>query len=561
MLQALIEHRDRVVTKNELLEMVWPGLVVEENNLQLQVSTLRKLLGHHAVATIPGRGYQFTLAQDAAPKAPLAATGPASGTNPAGAQMVPSGRTNSPPSIAVLPFINRSPDEENEYFADGLAEELLNVIARIRGLHVAARTSSFSFKGESVDIPTIAAKLNVTTVLEGSVRKAGKRVRIAAQLINASDGFQLWSETYDRELDDIFAVQDDIAQAVVTELKAPLFAPEDAAKVDAEVKAATKGRSADIEAHRLRLQGRHLFQRRSRRDRDTAIAYFEQALAIDPLFAGAWADLAHAIYWQTANGNAALTPKNYQAGFSRAKAAAERALALEPDLPEAHLAMSFVLVTADRDMRGSEQAIRKALQLAPGDAEVLGAGAKHMLVRGHFDEALTLARRAAELDPLNDGSVVIEARTNFYLGRLAEAEAGLRKANELNPLVGGRSLFLCLVLLAQGRSDDAAATAAAEVGEISRLMGLAIVRWTQKRRKESDRLLGELKQKFAGIAAYPIAEVHAHRGEVDAAFEWLERGFASFDSRSHWAKVDTIFVPLHDDPRWPVLMHKLGFAD
>ena len=122
-------------------------------------------------------------------------------------------------------------------------------------------------------------------------------------------------------------------------------------------------------------------------------------------------------------------------------------------------------------------------------------------------------------------------------------------------------MFLCLVLLAQGRSDDAAATAAAEVGEISRLMGLAIVRWTQKRRKESDRLLGELKQKFAGIAAYPIAEVHAHRGEVDAAFEWLERGFASFDSRSHWAKVDTIFVPLHDDPRWPVLMHKLGFAD
>ena len=208
-LRALIERRERLVTKDELLELAWPGLVVEENNLQVQVSALRKILGNGAIATVAGRGYRFTPQVGA-------------GALPHPTQLLerPVADVADKPSIAVLPIVNMSDDMANEYFADGLAEELLNVLSKIRGLRVASRTSAFSFKGAKVDIPTMAQKLNVATILEGSVRKAGNRVRISAQLIHVATDSYLWSATYDRELEDIFAVQDDIARSVVTELRA-----------------------------------------------------------------------------------------------------------------------------------------------------------------------------------------------------------------------------------------------------------------------------------------------------------------------------------------------------
>ena len=209
-LLALIERRERLVTKDELLEVVWPGLVVEENNLQVQVSALRKVLGNSAIATVTRRGYRFTLQ--------VRAEGPPHPAQSLEAPPVADGADK--PSIAVLPFVNMSDDTANEYFADGLAEELLNVLSKIRGLRVVSRTSAFSFKGAKVDIPTVAQKLNVATILEGSVRKAGNRVRISAQLIHVATDSHLWSATYDRQLEDIFAVQDDIAQSVVNELRA-----------------------------------------------------------------------------------------------------------------------------------------------------------------------------------------------------------------------------------------------------------------------------------------------------------------------------------------------------
>ena len=212
-LRALIEHRERLVTKEELLELAWPGLVVEENNLQVQVSALRKILGNGVIATVAGMGYRFM---------PQVGTGALShATQPV--DRPPVADLAHKPSIAVLPFVNMSDDTANEYFADGLAEELLNVLSKIRGLHVASRTSAFSFKGAKVDIPAMAQKLNVATILEGSVRKAGNRVRISAQLIHVATDSYLWSATYDRELEDIFAVQDDIARSVVTELRAALM--------------------------------------------------------------------------------------------------------------------------------------------------------------------------------------------------------------------------------------------------------------------------------------------------------------------------------------------------
>src|ERR1700704_4842946 len=242
LLVALVERPGQLVTKEELLDCVWPKLVVEENNLQVQVSALRKILGQEAIATIPGRGYRFTVTLTAS-NAPLKTL------------LAPIDQNT--PSIAVLPFVNMSDDAANEYFADGIAEELINVLSKIRGLRVASHTSAFSFKGGRVDIPTVAQKLNVATILEGSVRKAGKHVRITVQLVQVATDSHLWSETYDRELEDIFAMQDDIAQSVVKELRSALLGEKRdlsaSAAVKAEVQAAAKGRGENAEAYRLYL--------------------------------------------------------------------------------------------------------------------------------------------------------------------------------------------------------------------------------------------------------------------------------------------------------------------
>ena len=263
-------------------------------------------------------------------------------------------------------------DEENEYFADGLSEELLNVLAKIRGLRVASRTSAFFFKGKDIDIPTVAQKLNVATVLEGSVRKSGKRVRITAQLIQVATDSHLWSDTYDRELDDIFAVQDDIAQSVVKELRAALLgeglgAIADA-KAKAEVQAAATGRADNPEAYRLYLQGRYFIDRMTQADLARSVDYFRQAIALDPDFALGWTGLSQAYYTQAGYGWAPVDE-----GYERARDAAKRALALAPDLAEGHVCLGHVLEGYDWDWKAANAEYQRAFALAPGNADVLRA--------------------------------------------------------------------------------------------------------------------------------------------------------------------------------------------
>jgi TolB-like protein len=267
-------------------------------------------------------------------------------------------RQQEPPSIAVLPFVNRSSSDEDEYFSDGLADELLNVLAKIRGLRVAARTSAFSFKGKQTTIAEVGRALNVTTVLEGSVRKAGSRMRISVQLVNVVDGYHLWSQTYDRTLDDIFAVQDDIAQSVVTELRTTLFGESDAKaeqQASVQVAAAAKGRTADPEAHRLFLQGRHFIDRKTPEDSARGVGYLKQALEIDPEFALAWAMLARACRTEA---DAEWVPA--AEGYSRARDAVARALALEPDLAEGHAGMGWIQMQHDWDWHAAETSLQRA---------------------------------------------------------------------------------------------------------------------------------------------------------------------------------------------------------
>jgi TolB-like protein/class 3 adenylate cyclase/Flp pilus assembly protein TadD len=464
------------------------------------------------------------------------------------------------PSIAVLPFVNMSRDEENEYFADGLAEELLKMLSKIRGLRVASRTSAFSFKGTKVDIPTMAQKLNVATVLEGSVRKAGKRVRITAQLVQVATDSHLWSETYDRELEDIFAVQDDIAQSVVKELRSALLGEKRqvsaSAAVKAEVQAAAKGRAENATAYPLYLQGLFFADRITREDLAKGIEYFREAIELDPGFALAWAALSRAHLHEAGYSWAPLDE-----GFNQARTAAERALELEPDLAEGYVALGLVQVNYDWDWEGADASFRRALELAPGNAEALRSAAMLAGSVGRHEEAVALARRAVLLDPLSMSAQRSLGAQCLRAGLLDEAKAVVKKAIEFHPQGGLLHCWLGRVYLAQGRIEEARAAFEAEVIEYFRLQGLALVEYAQGRRAKSDAALRGLIDKYAQESAYQVAEVYAYRGEVDVAFQWLERAYAQHDPGLSGSKSNALLRSLHGDPRWQPFLEKMRLAD
>ena len=457
----------------------------------------------------------------------------------------------------MLPFVNMSRDEENEYFADGLSEELLNVLAKIRGLRVAARSSAFSFKGKGATVAEVGRALNVATVLEGSVRKAGNRMRISVQLVKVVDGYQLWSEVYDRTLDDIFAVQDDIAQSVLRELRATLLGatadPTSEKKAEAAVAAAVKGRSNDPEAHRLFLQARHFIDRNSRADVIRGIGYLQQALALDPGFALAWAELSRA-HASAANWGWAAAAE----GFANARNAAARALELEPDLAEGHAGLGWVQMSNDRDWVGAEASYRRALELSPGNALVLQGLGMLSGNLGRFDEGIMLCRRSVEQDPLSPSCYFYLGLVYWTAGRPAEGEAALRKSLELAPQGAATHAWLAILLLTQGRNDEALAMALSEPEDWGRLFACAVIQHAAGRPDEADAALRELEDRHGSEAAYQVAQARAARGEIDVAFAWLERAFDQRDAGIFWTKVDPLLASLHTDPRWQPFLGKLG---
>jgi TolB-like protein/class 3 adenylate cyclase/Flp pilus assembly protein TadD len=462
------------------------------------------------------------------------------------------------PSIAVLPFVDLSHDEENEYFADGLSEELLNVLSKIKGLRVASRASAFSFKGKEVDTPTIAQKLGVAHILEGSVRKAGNRVRIAASLVKVANDANLWSETYNRTLDDIFAVQDNIAQSVVQELRARLLAaPADAAaaRVIAEVQAASKGRRENAEAYQLYLQGQFFRTHLTRDSNAKAVEFYERALALDPDYALAWAGLSRAVSDQAGQN---WVPSSE--GYEKARKAAERAIALEPTLPEAHTALGWVLWANDWNWKGAEAAFNRALELAPGSTLALNAAATLVGNTGNLDQAVALFRRAVALDPLN---VSLNRNLGLYslaAGALDESENALNNTLLLSPQGGMTHCWRAQLYLVQGRLDEALAEARAETSEVFRLVATAMVQFARGDQAASDAALAELIEKEGAESPYQVAEVLAVRGEVDRAFEWLERTYADRDPGLSYMKMDWAYRKLHGDPRWQALLEKMQLA-
>ena len=463
-------------------------------------------------------------------------------------------------SIAVLPFVNRSVSQDDEYFSDGLAEELLSVLAKIKGLRVSARSSSFHFKGRNVSVAEIGATLKVATVLEGSVRKVGNRVRISVQLVKVPDGYHLWSETYDRTLDDIFAVQDDIARSVVKELRTTLLGVgADSGEGDqarAEVAKAAKGRGTHPVAHRLYLQARHLINRWTREDVAKGIEYLKEALEMDAQFAQAWAELAGALAREAGRGWVAAPE-----GYGRAREAAQRAIALEPDLSEGHSALGWIRMVHDWDWGGADECYRRALALAPGNANVLGLAGGLASVLGRHQEAITLFRQGIERNPLSVAGYNNLGQELSAAGQFAEAEGAYRKALELAPQSAGARGGLALTLLALGRNEEALAEAMREPEEAYRLWALATIYHALDRGPESNAVLRDLIEIGAQDNAFQIAEVHAFRGEADAAFDWLEKAFVQRDTGLAETKFNPYLRPLHGDPRWDAFLKKMGFEE
>ncbi|MGE5275560.1 MAG: protein kinase domain-containing protein [Acidobacteriota bacterium] len=446
-------------------------------------------------------------------------------------------------SIAVLPFVNISADPEQEYFSDGLSEELLDALSRIPQLRVISRTSSFQFKGKNEDIRVIAKKLNVSHVLEGSVRKSGKRIRITAQLVKGADGSHLWSQSYDRSLDDIFELQEDIARAVANASKVTLLGRDRQPEMS---------RDENVHAYNLYLQGKYFADRQSRENLDKAVSYYQQALQLDPGYARAWAGLARVYVTQTDRGYDPLQ-KTLQEG----RRAIERALELDPNLAEAHAVLGWIRTNYDWDWAGAEAIFQRALDLEPRNGTVVRMACALAATLGQFEKAIELGRRATDLDPLSAGSHVNLASFAYYAGRLDEAEAAVRKGLELNPDYPNAHLQLGMVLLAKSKPGAALAEMEREKEPIWRRLGLALAYHALGRKKEADAALGEFLENHAEGGAYQIAETYAFRGEIDKAFQWLERAYAQRDGGLAATKGDPLLKSLEADPRYAAFLKKM----
>jgi TolB-like protein/Tfp pilus assembly protein PilF len=468
-------------------------------------------------------------------------------------------------SVAVLAFANLSDDKGSEYFSDGISEELLTVLQKIPGLHVAARTSAFSFKGKNATAQEIGQKLGVAYLVEGSVRKAGDVVRIAARLTQANTGEEQWSENFTRNLKDVFAVQTEIAQTIVEQLKGQLTGggatnPTTKAEIQAEVRAAVKGGTKNAEAHESYLQGRFFLNRHSEKETDQARAAFERAVHLDPKFALAWAGLAQAHVWDC-NYASEGGQKGFTEHLAAARKALERALSLEPDLPEAFFARATIQTNFDYDWKGAGETLRKALALAPQDPALLMEAGNLAAARGEKTQALEMIQRAVGLDPVNAQARAFLASGLSASGKQEEARAEYARVVELNPSAPFGHAGVGQTYLLQGKFEEAATAAHKDSAEWARLLVVSCARWAQKRIPESDAALAELIAKTGELAAYQVAEAYGYRNDKDHAFEWLERARRQRDAGLPGLRADTLLPNLHDDPRWDAFLRKVGLAD
>jgi len=597
----LVQNPNRLVTKEELLQAVWGDTFVEEGNLKQYVSHLRKALGDHSedtrlIVTIARKGYQFTAdvtvaeaadaakqtavqvltakssqadtrpilrssADEAVPKAPKNWKRPAvvgasavllavvcfaswrrfSGITPPKSQKI---------MLAVLPFENLTGDPNKEYLADGLTEETISQLGRLdpERLGVIARTSVMGYKHKDERLDQIGRDLSVQYVLENSLRESGNHMRLTAQLIQVKDQTHLWSQDYDYPVKDSLTVEDDLAKAVVQQIRLRLTS-----QGQAEL---AQSQPVNPEAFDAYLQGHYFFERNTDKDTDMAAKYYERATQLDPSYALAWVGLSRVRNWEA---NSGLIPG--EEGHRLAREAVERALALNPNLAEAHDQMGRIKQQVDFDWGGAHASFQRAVALDPGNPEFLRSAAFLAANLGRFDEALQLDRRAVDLDPLNANTWESLGETEYFMGQLDKAAADCKKGLELSPDAWPGPVLVSQIYVMQGRRQDALPEIELIRSDSLRAFLYAIAYHALGREKESDTTLREFIAKYHGSMAYQIAEVYALRNQSDEAFEWLDRAYAQRDSGLIGTKVNPLLKSLHSDPRYAAFLKKLNLAN
>jgi TolB-like protein len=448
-------------------------------------------------------------------------------------------------SIAVLPLLNESGDPGDEYFSDGLSEELIAALGQIRNLKVIGRSSSFRFKDRKEEPKTIGEKLGVSTLLEGTVRKQGNKVRIVAELINAADGTELWSRIFDRELKDIFAVQTEIAQAVAASLELTLLGAKDTAAHSASTQ--------NVEAHNAYLQGHFYFARRNVEDYRKAISFFDEAIRLDPDYALAYAERAEA--W-TFIGD--LNPEHKKEAWAAAKRDAEKAVAVGPNLAEAHAALGWVRFFSEWKFAEGLAELKRARELAPANATANDLLARVLIYVNQIAEAEKLARQAIELDPLAYLARGNLARILLAEGKLDEADAEARKSAELQPAGAGNHRWQVVVAVLRGDGEMALREAQLEPNEGYHRFELALAYYARGERAAADAALADMVANDRNLLAYQIAEVYAWRGETDKAFEWLQISYDNHDTGTLSLLIDPLMSGLRSDPRYKIMVEKVG---
>jgi serine/threonine-protein kinase len=457
----------------------------------------------------------------------------------------------SPPShsIAVLPFVNMSGDKEQEYFSDGLSEELLNSLSRINEPQVAARTSSFYFKGEHADLATIAHKLNVASVLEGSVRRSGHTVRVTAQLNNAVTGYHLWSQTYDRDLNDVLAMQADIANAVAGALKVTLLGD-----IAAKIEVGGTRNPAALDAYLRGLQGQYRFH--DAKDLQTGIEYFAQAIRLDPNYALAFAGRSIALSVYASN----YPVRGIREGFDEANIDARKAIALAPELAEGHLALA-VLFQDTLDFKSSSGEFNRALALAPGNARVVRNYGEFTVAMGSVDAGIAAVRRAAELDPLSPHSHEYLGEVLFYARRYDEALAANEVERSLDPdqpdAYSGRGFSYYML----GNFQAARASCEIKPDYSESRVCLAVTYDKLGRHADAEAELAKYKAAQGDGGAYQYATIYAQWGNRAKALEWLDTAMRLRDPGLLYLKTDPLMDPLRTEPRFQATQRALNFPN
>jgi TolB-like protein/DNA-binding winged helix-turn-helix (wHTH) protein/Flp pilus assembly protein TadD len=592
-LAILLERPGDVVTREELQKRLWPDTFVDiDHNLNTAINKIREVLGDSAenprfVETLPRRGYRFigeVAHENARPSVWENLKHRQHETHVSPSQTVeppetflsrsilrwpllaltglvlalvvywlwpkPSQDKGSAASIAVLPFDDLSPSQDQKYLSEGLAEEILNDLVKVPDLRVAGRTSAFQMESKKKDLRTIGQMLNVSNILDGSVQKEGNRVRVTAKLIQTGDGFYRWSKSYDRDLKDVFAIEEDIAEDVTSALPGKVHPSKNPGKSQAAT-------TINPEAFQDFLLARHLFWLHDANSSSKALEYANQSIQLEPAYAPAYALRADILLY--AGGMAWL---DYADAMKKFRPDVEKSIALAPELPDGYRVLSDIQAYVDSNCRAAEKTLNKARELAPADPENLGHAAILAICQGRQEEAVRLYKQELALDPFRPLEYCYLAQNLRYIGRYEEATANLKKALDLNPHdIWQIHETWGEVLLAQGRPQEAFAEMEKEPAGWSHELGMALAHHALGRREESDAVLARMISQYSNTMAYQIAQVYAYRGQLDEAFHWLDHAYETHDPGLVWFKTDLKMKCLRDDSRYAQLLRKLNLTD